>query len=75
MDKKTNGYNYEVTMSPEEFEEANTGIFQQEWVENNPEKAYMINDGELGSYYNDLDWGYIRDVMCDCYVAYLSDNF
>lgn len=62
-------------MTPDDFEEANTEYYQQQWVESNPEKGYMINDFDIDSYVNDIDWGGILDDMAYAYRDWLEENY
>lgn len=59
-------------MSPEDFEQANTQYFQDKRMEDHPELAYMINDGNLDKYYSDIDWKDIIETMVELYRDFLD---
>ena len=60
------------TMTLDDFEEANTAYLQEWWIEDNPQFAYMLNDGDLDKYVDDINRDYLKDVMCDLYREYLD---
>jgi hypothetical protein len=72
---KYNGYEYNPLMSKEEFVEANEDWFVQSRLESNPEKAYMINDGDIDKFYDDIGLDNIKQKMLECYEFYLDDNY
>ena len=59
-------------MSCESFEEANTQYYQERWMDDHPELAYMINDGNLDRYVDDIDRDIVMEDMCECYHEYIS---
>jgi len=61
-------------MNKDEFVNENGDQFVNSRVESNPEKAYMINDGDTDKFYDDIDRDYIKDQMIECYEVYLDDN-
>ena len=59
-------------MKTEDFEAENTEYFQEKWLEYNPEKAYMLNDGDLSHYYENIDRDGMIVLMLDLYEDYLN---
>lgn len=72
-------YSYEFEfnpkMSPEEFVGINEWYYSESWLENNPEKAYKINDWDLEEMYNDLSREDVSDLMTQLYREFLIDNY
>jgi len=50
-------------MSVQEFEHENTASFQAEWMEDNPILSWMIVDGDLTQYYDDIDRHHLEELL------------
>jgi pyruvate formate-lyase activating enzyme-like uncharacterized protein len=68
-------FDFNPKMSPEEFINLNEWYYSESWLENNPEKAYKINDWDLEEMYNDLSREDVSDLMTELYRENLFINY
>lgn len=58
----------------EDFLENNIDYYSEKRLENNPEKAYKINDWDLEDVYEDIDLSDVAEDMIEVYVELLRLN-
>ena len=65
---------YKPTMSVDDFEEANTDYYQEQYMERYPEHAYQITNGDFAHYIDHIDWGDLKNKMIELYTDWIDAN-
>jgi len=60
---------------PVDFLENNIDYYSNLWLESNPEKAYMINDGDLSLVYEETELTDVAEDMIEIYADLLQANY